>query len=908
MNLMNLFSNHTVAVNEIERVTQAIIAGHLNERVNVTGFGDDTKPFGNSINKMLDAIVQPLNVAADYVEHIAKGSIPTKITDNYNGDFNAIKNNLNICIDAINQQVAITKGIVIGDFSVKVDVRSENDEQSKSLIQVVNVLQSLQTEIDCMSAEHNKGDIDVVIDSKKFQGNFQIMAQGINDMVGSHIGDTKKAMAVFKTFGEGNFDASMEQLPGKKIFINNTIEQVRSNLKAVIVDTNSLIKAASDGQLEARADASKHQGDFGKLMQGINSILDAILLPIAEGNRILTQISNGKIDELIAQTYKGDHESMKQAVNNVATTLQGLQKQLQRLTEASREGLLSERGKPEQVIGAYAEIVGGVNNMLDAILLPIGEGNRILIQISNGKIDELIAQTYKGDHESMKQAINNVATTLQGLQKQLQHLTEASREGLLSERGKPEQFKGVYAEVVGGVNEMLDAILLPISEGNRILSLISDGDLRQKVEIPCKGDHDKMKQAVNGVYTWLSELIVYVTKIANGDMTAEMGKASNNDQIHEWLILLKRNIQALTTDVNLLSIAAVEGDLQKRADATKHQGDYRKIIEGLNNTLDGIILPVNEVVAVLTEVEKGDLTKIVHGHYKGQLEDFKDTVNNTIAKIAEIIGEVNSAAANIASASGEISATAQSMSQATNEQAASVEETSSAVEQMSASINQNTENAKVTDGMATQTSCEAIEGGDAVKTTVRAMKSIAGKIGIIDDIAYQTNLLALNAAIEAARAGEHGKGFAVVAAEVRNLAERSQVAAQEIGELASSSVEMAENAGKLFDTIVPSIKKTADLVQEITAASEEQSTGVGQINTAMSQLNQITQQNASASEELAATAEEMSGQAMQLQEMMEFFTLSSNKSPVSKHPSSKPTAKKAAIDNPSFNESEFVKF
>ena len=190
---------------------------------------------------------------------------------------------------------------------------------------------------------------------------------------------------------------------------------------------------------------------------------------------------------------------------------------------------------------------------------------------------------------------------------------------------------------------------------------------------------------------------------------------------------------------------------------------------------------------------------------------------------------------------------------------------------MSASITQNTENARVTDGMASKASKEANEGGAAVKATVAAMKSIAGKIGIIDDIAYQTNLLALNAAIEAARAGEHGKGFAVVAAEVRKLAERSQVAAQEIGEVASSSVELAEKAGSLLDEIVPSIAKTSDLVQEITAASEEQASGVSQINTAMSQLNQSTQQNASSSEELAATAEEMSGQAEQLQQLMSFF-------------------------------------
>jgi methyl-accepting chemotaxis protein len=589
---------------------------------------------------------------------------------------------------------------------------------------------------------------------------------------------------------------------------------------------------------------------------------------------------------------------MKQAVNNVATTLQGLQKELHRLTRASMDGQLSERGKPEQFKGAYSEIIGGVNEMLDAILLPIDEGNRILTQVSDGKIDELIAQTYKGDHEKMKQAVNNVATTLQGLQKELQRLTVASRDGQLSERGKSEQFKGAYAEIIGGVNQMLDAILLPIGEGNRILSLISGGDLRQRVEIACKGDHDKMKQAVNGVHSWLSDLISYVNKIANGDMTAEMGKASIDDQIHEWLMLLKHNIQALVAVVNMLSVAAVEGKLQIRADATKHQGDYRKIVEGVNNTLDGVILPLNEVVAVLSEMEQGDLTQTVKGDYRGQLKDFKDTVNNTIAKLSQVISEVNSAAANIASASEEVSSTAQSMSQATSEQAASVEETSASVEQMSASIKQNTDNAKVTNGMATQASSEAGQGGAAVKETVSAMKTIAGKIGIIDDIAYQTNLLALNAAIEAARAGEHGKGFAVVAAEVRKLAERSQIAAQEIGELASSSVEMAESAGKLLDTIVPSIKKTSELVEEIAAASAEQSAGADQINTAMDQLNKITQQNASSSEELAATSEEMSGQAAQLQELMSFFTVADSVSLLSKTSKakpSKPTVKKTTV-------------
>ena len=266
----------------------------------------------------------------------------------------------------------------------------------------------------------------------------------------------------------------------------------------------------------------------------------------------------------------------------------------------------------------------------------------------------------------------------------------------------------------------------------------------------------------------------------------------------------------------------------------------------------------------------GDLSlQIKSSHPASLLAALQDMVEH----LSQVITEVRSASGSLTSASGQISATSQSLSQASSEQAASVEETSASMQQMNASVTQNTENAKVTDGMAMKAAKEAGEGGEAVKQTVAAMKQIASKIGIIDDIAYQTNMLALNAAIEAARAGEHGKGFAVVAAEVRKLAERSQVAAQEIGELAGSSVKMAERAGTLLDEIVPSIRKTSDLVQEIAAGSNEQSSRVAQINAAIGQLSQITQQNASASEQLAATAEEMNGQSEQLQQTMAFFKL-----------------------------------
>ena len=663
MNLMNLFSNHTTAISEIERVTQAVIAGKLNERVNIIGFNEDAKQFGNSINKMLDAIVQPLNVAADYVDRIAKGAIPTKITDIYNGDFNILKNNLNTCIDAINQQTAAAQGIAAGDFSVKINVRSENDEQAKSLIHVIDAFRLLQNE--------------------------------------------------------------------------------------------------------------------------------------------------------------------------------------------------------------------------------------------------------------------------------MHRLTVASNAGLLSERGKTEEFEGEYAAVVRGVNEMLDEILLPISEGNRILSMIQGGDLRQKVDIVCKGDHDKMKQSVNGVHSWLSDLVAYVTKISSGDLTAEMAKASEHDQIHEFLVLLKNNIQALVTDANVLSVAAVEGRLATRADATKHQGDFRKIVVGVNETLDAVINPLNVAANYVDNIAKGNIPVKITDTYNGDFNILKNNLNTCIDAVNFIIEDastmsnaivdgdlaitvnadrhqgdyrkiidafesalvglndtfyqINDAIQEVASSATQLSASSQNMAANSEEQSSAVEEITSALEETDSQVKANTENANSANQLVMITSDAANQGQAKMQAMSVAMssindsaQSIAKIIKVIDEIAFQTNLLALNAAVEAARAGQHGRGFAVVAQEVRNLAGRSAKAARETADLiedstkrVSDGVNIAAETGDALDKIVTNVTKVKNLVSEISTASVEQSRGVSQINIAMGQVASAAREGSLQSEEQALSSTGLTAVASRTQQELSRFKLRS---------------------------------
>ncbi len=296
------------------------------------------------------------------------------------------------------------------------------------------------------------------------------------------------------------------------------------------------------------------------------------------------------------------------------------------------------------------------------------------------------------------------------------------------------------------------------------------------------------------------------------------------------------------------------------------------IAQGITKPLGG---EPGEMAEIAASIAGGDLT-VSFDNKKYDDQSVYAAMKSMTENLVDIMTNVKSAAGNVSSGSQELSSSAQQMSQGSTEQAASTEEVSSSMEEMGSNIRQNADNAMETEKISTKAAQDASESGTAVSSAVGAMKEIATKISIIEEIARQTNLLALNAAIEAARAGEHGKGFAVVASEVRKLAERSQTAAGEISELSSTSVDVAEKAGQMLLKLVPDIKKTAELVQEISAASREQNNGVEQINRAILQLDQVVQQNASASEEVASTSEELSSQAEQLQAAIEFFKTKSN--------------------------------
>ncbi len=867
--------NYLIA--DTDMLAKSAVHGKLASRADVTRHRGDFRKIVSGINDTLDAVIDPLNMAAEYVNRISKGDIPPKISDRYEGDFNEIKLNLNNCIDNIS---------------------------------------ALVIDVNMLAGSAREGSLAKRADVTAHHGEFRKIVAGFNETLDAVIGPLNVAAGALHKFGEGispqrvteSYRGDYEKI---KIGVNNVIE----NIEMRGHDLELLRNAALSGNLAVRMETSKYLGFNSQMISAINEILDNLVTPLMMTSSYMARIAKGDIPHRITESYHGDFNEIKNNLNTCVDAVNTLIADAGMLAQAARDGNLKLRADTARHQGDFRIIIQGVNDTLDAVIGPLSMAAGYMDRISKGDIPQKITDQYHGDFNLIKNNLNTCVDAVNSLVADVYLQAQAAIEGRLMTRANADRHQGDFRKIVTGVNAtigalvgIIDAMPAPVMIVDRSFTItyvnqsgaqVGGKSPEQLLGVKCY-DHfrtsdcttekcacrramedGKSSTSETDAHPGSNNLEISYTAMPLRD---QAGNVIGAFEMITDLTTIKQHARA--TDKILAYQATETGKLadclEKLAQGDtgftlrSEQGDsdtsgIRQNYDTIYHEVSNLTGALQNITAIAVQIAGGNL--MVDLKERSSSDELSKSLIAMVKQLISVVSEVKSAADNVAAGSQEMSSGAENLSQGASQQAAAAEEASSSMEQMTANIRHSADNAQQTEKIAVKSADDAKAGGKAVAETVAAMREIAGKITIVEEIARQTNMLALNAAIEAARAGEHGKGFAVVASEVRKLAERSQQAAREISELSASSVEVAERAGTMLTRILPDIQKTSELVQEINAASKEQDSGAGQINKAIQRLDQVIQQNASAAEEMASTAEELSSQAEQLQGTVAFFKI-----------------------------------
>ena len=834
------------SVDSINVIADHITNGRLDTRANEDDVSVDFKSLVGSVNHLIDVFIEPINLVAEYIDRISKGSLPPRITDEYRGDFNEIKNNINRAIDSVDELIKDSEFLTNSAKDENFDVRADEMKHQGAYRDIISgVHHTLDIIIDKMHwYEQILDSIPFLVSVVDKDKNWTFINRAASNVIGIKRSDLNNVKC-------SNWNTPLCNTK------NCAIEQYNmGNEIAEFTDLKSDIdfKATSNKLLDINGEVM----GYVEVIQDVTEEKHKLLYDKKEVERLagnLEKLALGDIalDTEISPADKYTKNNFKQfsKINNnlinVRDSLKSLIGDSELMISNILNGNLNKRADQHKHNGAYKDIVNGFNQLTDAFVEPFTITAEYLSDIANGKLPKKIEKDYKGDFNEIRKSVNLVIDNLGRFIEKMEEMYIEQKSGDIEAFINLDEFRGMYRDIAEGFNLSVDMHV------NNTLKILKT-----------------------------------VESYAGGDFSNILEKFPGKQSIaNKYIDSLRDNLLSVSKEIESLIVPVRNGDLSHRGDTEKFSNDWKKIISGLNDLLDEIVNPILDAMKVMQRLSDKDLTARMTKNYKGQVNDFKVNINKAGQQLEDALTQVDNAVIQISSAVDEISSGSQSLAEGTSEQASSLEEVSASLEQMNSLTLTNTDNAKNGASLSEEAILKVEKGDSAMKRMFDAMIAISksaeetGKIiKTIDEIAFQTNLLALNAAVEAAHAGEAGKGFAVVAEEVKNLAMRSAEAAKNTNGLIEESMKNSENGGKIvedvsasFTEIKNSFEKVNTIVKEISAASDEQAQGITMVNTAISELNRLTQRNAANAEESASAAEELSSQSMELKDMVSEFTL-----------------------------------